>query len=230
MLWQALLINAVVLAVVLESDLGRHRKVTKFRVLRPMVTSLLIVPFFIKGTASAGTGLVLEVSLTLAGVLLALLAMSLMTVYLSPAANRPVTRAGLAYALVWTAVIAARTLFSYGSEHWFGAQLGRWMASHQVTSDALTDSLIFMAVAMVLTRVISLAIRSRTARRRPAPVQSLEPAGTGPLPGHAQRQAGAAGLGRAAAGAAGIVGDLLMTQQRDREDRRASRRGRRRRR
>ena len=167
MLWQAILINAVVLGVVLESDLGRHRKVTRFRLLRPLVTSLLIIPFFIKGAATSGTGLILEVLLTLAGIAIALLAMAMMRVYSSPRAMRPVTHAGLAYALVWAVIMAARTVFTYGSSHWFAAPLGHWMVSHQVTADALTDALIFMALAMVLTRVASMAIRSRQVRQHP---------------------------------------------------------------
>jgi hypothetical protein len=56
-LTQALIINAVVLAVVLESDLGAHHKITRFRIARPLVTALLIVPFFVKGIAMSGTGL-----------------------------------------------------------------------------------------------------------------------------------------------------------------------------
>src|ERR1700761_4974272 len=112
MLLQALLINAVVLAVVLESDLGRHRKVSRFRLLRPLITSLLIVPFFIKGAASSGDGLLIELAGILAGILIAVLAMAQMKVYLSPETGKPATQAGLAYALVWTAVMLARTLFS----------------------------------------------------------------------------------------------------------------------
>ena len=39
---QALIINAAVLAVVLESDLGPRRKVTWFRVGRPLITAALM--------------------------------------------------------------------------------------------------------------------------------------------------------------------------------------------
>jgi hypothetical protein len=215
MLVQAVLINAIVLAVVLESDLGRHRKITKFRLFRPLITALIIIPFFIKGTATAGTGLGLEVLLTVAGLLIALLAMGLMTVYPSPQTGRPVTRAGLGYALVWAAVMAARTVFTYGSAHWFAAPLGRWMASHHVTSDALTDALIFMALAMVLIRVAVMAIRSRAPRADGAALRTGSPGSSR-----------VAEAGQAAADAAGALAGALLERRASRERRRASHRSR----
>ena len=62
---------------------------------------------------------------------------------------------------LWVVVIGARTAFSYGSVHWFGPQLDSWMTQHAVTSAALTDALIFMAIAMVVTRTAGLALRAR---------------------------------------------------------------------
>ncbi len=166
MLTQAMIINAVVLFVVLESDVGPHRKVTRFRVIRPLVTACLILPFFIKGIATTGTGLTLELALAAAGVAFGLLATALMRVYRSPTTSKAVTRAGWAYAAVWTAVIGARAAFSYGSVHWFGPQLERWMANNSISSSAITDALIFMAVGMLLTRVIAMGVR---AKNLPAP-------------------------------------------------------------
>jgi hypothetical protein len=62
-------------------------------------------------------------------------------------------------------VIGARALFSYGANHWFSNQLGGWLAANSILGAAVTDGLIFMAVAMLLTRTAGLAIR---ARRLPA--------------------------------------------------------------
>jgi hypothetical protein len=84
-----------------------------------------------------------------------------MSVYRSPKTGNAVTRAGYAYASLWTGVIGARAAFSYGSIHWFGPQLGRWMANQSVTSSAITDGLIFMAVGMLLTSVIAMGVRAR---------------------------------------------------------------------
>jgi Kef-type K+ transport system membrane component KefB len=91
-----------------------------------------------------------------------------MKVYRSPKTGRPVSRAGFGYAILWIIVIGARSAFSYGSAHWFGPQLGTWMAAHHVGSGAITDTLLLMAVGMLLTRTIGLAARAH----------ALPPAGT----------------------------------------------------
>ena len=56
--------------------------------------------------------------------------------------------------------MAARTAFSVGATDWFPAQLAQWCAAHQVTSAAITDGLIFMALTLVLVRTAALAARA----------------------------------------------------------------------
>ena len=165
---QAMLINALVLVAVLEADLGPHRKIGPFRILRPLVMSASIVPLFAKALATHGDGLGVELLAGLAGVLGGLAALGLTHVYVSPRTDRPVSRAGFGYATLWITVIGARAAFSYGSQHWFSSQLGHWMLQHQVTVDAITDSLLIMAVAMTLTRTLGLAARATTVRRAQA--------------------------------------------------------------
>ncbi|MFI1097406.1 hypothetical protein [Streptomyces sp. NPDC020917] len=162
---QAMLINAAVLFAVLEADLGPHRKVSAFRVLRPVLLAGAIVPLYLKNVATHGTGLGLELVACLAGVLCGLGAAALLRVYRSPRTGRPVTAAGAGYAALWVVVIGARAAFSYGSVHWFGPQLGHWMMRNSVTADALTDALIVMALAMTLTRTLALAGRASKALR-----------------------------------------------------------------
>ncbi len=161
---QALVIDAVVLLAVLEADIGRHRKIGKFRILRPLLLAGAIVPIYLKGVTTTGTGLTLELALAAAGILLGLAAVGLMTVYRSPKTGKPVSRAGWGYAGLWTLVIGARALFSYGSTNWFGPRVGRWMARQAVTTAALTDALLFMAVAMLLTRTLGMLVRAQAIR------------------------------------------------------------------
>lgn len=159
---QALIFNAIVLFVVLEADLGSHRKIGWFRLVRPLITSAAAVFIFIKAVTTTGTGFTLELALAALGIVLGLLATALMGVYRSPRTHKPVSRAGAAYVGLWVIVVAARAAFSYGSVHWFGSQLNHWMVAHSVTSGAITDALLFMAIAMVITRTAGLALRARS--------------------------------------------------------------------
>jgi hypothetical protein len=156
-----LIVDVLVLGAVLEADLGRHRKIGKFRIVRPLLLAGGIVPLYVKAVTTTGAGLTLEVSLATLGIVLGLVATYLMTVYRSSRTNKAVSRVGAGYVVLWTAVIGARAAFSYGSTHWFGPQLDHWMTVHSVTAAGITDALIFMAVTMLLTRTIAMAIRAR---------------------------------------------------------------------
>jgi hypothetical protein len=156
------IVNALVLAAVLEADLGSHRKINRLRILRPILLTVAIVPFFLEKVATHGGGLAVELGGVAAGLAGGLLALCLIRVYRSEKTGKPVSAAGLGYALLWVAVIGARALFSYGAHHWFANQLGGWLTSNSIPSAAITDGLIFMAVAMVLTRAAGLARRARS--------------------------------------------------------------------
>jgi hypothetical protein len=62
--------------------------------------------------------------------------------------------------LFWTAVIAARAAFTYGAAHWFSSSMVSWAIARQVSQAAITDGLIFMAIAMILVRTGSLRVRA----------------------------------------------------------------------
>ena len=86
----ALIIDAFVLVAALEADLGRHRKIGPWRILRPLFAAAAIIPLFLKAVTTTGAGLYLEIALAGAGVALGLAATALMSVYRSPGTGRAV--------------------------------------------------------------------------------------------------------------------------------------------
>jgi hypothetical protein len=153
-----LIVNIAVLFAVLEADLGR-RKISTFRILRPLFLAAGIIPLFIVHPATSGNGEILEIALAGLGALLGVVAAGgLMKVSFDEASQTHVSTAGTAYGAFWVAVIGARLLFTYGANHWYTTQLGHWMVTNGITVDALTDALIFMALAMAVTRTLRLAV------------------------------------------------------------------------
>jgi hypothetical protein len=173
------LLNLIVFGVLLESDLGR-RPIGWFRVLRPLITTAAIIPLFLTAVPTSGHNLLLQVVGAGLGMLLGLAAHLFISVSFDPArgrkrkaaskpaSGRPVSRAGFGYAAFWAVIFAGRLLFIYGTLHWFTVPLGQFFAAHQLSADGLTNSLIFMALAMALTRSALLGIRGREATRRAA--------------------------------------------------------------
>jgi hypothetical protein len=170
-LTEAMVINVLVLFATLESDVGPHRKIGLFRIVRAPLVVAAIIPLFLDRPVTHGNGLLVELAGVAAGLFCGLIVTTLMRVYRSPKTGKPVSAAGLPYAIAWTVIVAARAAFSYGAVHWFPAQIGQWSLTHQVTINSIADGLIFMAITMVLVRTAGLAARATRLPSAPAPVR-----------------------------------------------------------
>jgi hypothetical protein len=91
---------------------------------------------------------------------------------LRPGADgRPLGRAGVLAASMWIAGVGARMLFYFAATHGAGPAIARFSIAHHITgSAAWTAALVMMALADVLTRLVTVYLRGRrlTAKATPA--------------------------------------------------------------
>jgi hypothetical protein len=151
------IINLVVLGAVLQADLGR-RKVSRFRLIRPIILVAIVIAIYWKGVGSGSGSFWFELGLTALGVALGVAAGTIFRLFRS-ADGVSFSQAGRAYAALWVAVVAARLAFVYTTYH--SSSLDRWLGTHRISADAVTAALLFMAAAMVLARTGTLFGRAR---------------------------------------------------------------------
>jgi hypothetical protein len=117
------ILNLTVLGVVLEADLGR-RKIGWFRVLRPLLTAIVIVPLFLDSVPTNGHNQALQAVAIGVGLLLGVAARLFVSVGYGPVKgrtgtrDRAVSRAGFGYAAFWTVTFGGRLLFIYATVRW----------------------------------------------------------------------------------------------------------------
>lgn len=152
-----LLLNLAILAITLESDLGR-RRIRAFRVLRPALGAAIAVPFFLHGLDTSTWGLLLEVAALAIGIAMGLAACAPMRFVWDHSEGQPRTFAGWAYAFAWVGLSGAKTAATYAVTTWFPTDTGRFMAAHALTPDSIRAAFIFLALGSPLVRPVYLCV------------------------------------------------------------------------
>ncbi|GMA14181.1 hypothetical protein E5F05_02885 (plasmid) [Deinococcus metallilatus] len=157
-------LNLAILALMISTVVGK-RTVTLMTYLRPLVIVGGVGVYFLQDLPTAGHDVPLELAGVLLGVVFGVLAAAASRVYRQ--GERVVVQSGGAYAAVWLAAIGLRVAFAELATRNPG--FGRWVAEfsmqHAITgADAWRAAFVLMALAMVVTRVALIALRSSSAR------------------------------------------------------------------
>ncbi|MEV7675519.1 hypothetical protein [Streptomyces sp. NPDC088752] len=79
-------------------------------------------------------------------------------------------KAGVISAVLWVVGMGARLGFQLWADHGGADDVARFSTDHQITgSQAWVSALLLMAVTEVVTRLVTIFVRSRTADRTPRP-------------------------------------------------------------
>jgi hypothetical protein len=137
----------------------RGHKITRARLLLPVVVTLWVAAQFLHGLPTAGNDTVLEASLALTGAILGVLAGLATTVHRHGA--EAFAKAGVVAAALWVAGIGARTAFSIWVSHGGQASVAGFSTSHHITTaSAWVAGFILMAMLEVTVRTAILYIKA----------------------------------------------------------------------
>ena len=130
-------------------------------VLLPIGIAVIVGGSYLRGIPTAGDDLLLVALLTGVGVTLGLIS-ALSTRVRSDGGRYPLVKAGWIAAGAWVAGMGSRFAFAVWASHGGAETLGRFGASHHITSgDAWTAALVLMALGEVLVRTLVLIVRGR---------------------------------------------------------------------
>jgi hypothetical protein len=155
------IVNLVIFAAVLIKDWG-HNRVTLFAVFRPLLLSVVIVPFFLPkfDSGGGGGGLALEAASLAGGVAVGAFACAMLRVSVDED-GKGWYDAGYAYVAVWVLITVLRQLFVYGCQHWFTRDLGRFLVENRISPAAFGDSILFFTLSVVVATRLGILLRSR---------------------------------------------------------------------
>jgi hypothetical protein len=145
--------------VILATQLGRREPDAK-RLIMPLVLVGAVGFKYVHHLPSGSVSHLLELGGVLVGVAFGLASIVLMKVERNPENGKLVTKAGWGYAAVWTAALAGRLAFAYGSTHWFEGSLAGFSMAHHVPGATYGAAFVLMVVAMIAVRTIAIVVRA----------------------------------------------------------------------
>jgi hypothetical protein len=145
---------------ILATQLGR-RTPTLDKLLLPVVIVGAIGFKYLQNLPAGTANHLLELAGLGAGVLFGIVSTKLVKVGKDPETGRGVTRAGWAYAAVWTIALAARMLFAYGSTHWFHTALVHFSIANHIAPATYGTFFVLMVLTMISIRTMSVITRAR---------------------------------------------------------------------
>jgi hypothetical protein len=145
---------------ILATQLGR-RTPTLDRLLLPVLIVAGIGFKYLQNLPSGTVSHLLELAGIGAGVLFGVASTMLVVVGKDKQTGRLITTAGWQYAAVWTAALAARMLFAYGSTHWFHSALAQFSIANHVAPATYGTFFVLMVLTMITVRTISVIARGR---------------------------------------------------------------------
>jgi hypothetical protein len=162
------IINGALVLLVLRQIRGSRLDLVNL--VLPVVLVGGAAAYFLRSVPTAGNDLTLDLVLAGAGAALGFLC-ALATRVWRGSDGMPMAKAGGIAAVLWVLGIGARMAFAFFSGHGAGPAITRFSIAHSITSsDAWVAALVMMALAEVLTRLITLRLR---ARRLPSPANGI---------------------------------------------------------
>ncbi|GIE89894.1 DUF1453 family protein [Actinoplanes regularis] len=166
---EALLVSGGLLAIVLLTQVGKHRfGWIKWGISMAFVGYLYWDTY--NRTELSAPNVTAGALGILIGTVIGILLMRVMRVYRQADNQRVYTKAGWAYLGIWLAVLLARTAFLYALENWdaFADRFGHWMIEQRLDSDGIAAFFVLMAMTMVGYRTMVCLIRWRRLEQIPA--------------------------------------------------------------
>ncbi|MGX9294180.1 DUF1453 domain-containing protein [Tsukamurella paurometabola] len=167
----AVIVAAIFLVLVLTTQLGTRRHTLVLAVM-PFITSA-VIGYAVLGTGShryaAGDGALIAAGIVV-GAVCGLALNAVMDVRRDPArGGHLVTRAGLPYLAIWVGVLLSRCAFIAAVEHSedFAIRFGAFLDRIHGSPDGVAAFFLVAALAMSLTREVTILVRSRRIPRTP---------------------------------------------------------------